>query len=113
MDGALGSRGAAHLEDYADDPGNRGLLLQDPDIFTEDVARAMECGMQVNTHAIGDRANQLVLDAYEAAMRRVPDHSGRHRIEHAQIVAPDEFPRSAHPELIASIQPTHATSDMN
>lgn len=113
MDGALGSRGAALLDDYADEPGNRGLLLQDPDSFAEDVARAMECGMQVNTHAIGDRANQLVLDAYEAAMRRVPDHSGRHRIEHAQIVAPEDFPRFADLEIIASMQPTHATSDMN
>ena len=112
MDGALGSRGAALLDDYHDDPGNRGLLLQEPAGFNEDVTRAMECGMQVNTHAIGDRANRLVLDAYETALRRVPDQPGRHRIEHAQIMTREDIERFAELDVIASMQPTHATSDM-
>src|SRR5690625_8054497 len=106
MYGALGSRGAALLDDYDDEPCILGLLLQDPDSFAEDVARAMECGMQGNTHAIGDRANQLVLDAYEAALRRAPDHSGRHRIEHPQLVAPEDFPRRAEQESSAPLQHT-------
>ncbi len=112
MDGALGSRGAALLEDYSDDPGNRGLLRQEPEEFRQDVIRAMECGFQVNTHAIGDRANRVVLDAYAAAMEATGHTVGRHRIEHAQILAPSDIPRFAELEVIASMQPTHATSDM-
>lgn len=108
MDGALGSRGAALLDDYADEPGNRGLLRQDPDAFTEDVRQATACGFQINTHAIGDRGNRVVLDGYEAAA----DTAGRHRIEHAQVVALDDIPRFADLNIIASMQPTHATSDM-
>ncbi|WP_456425991.1 amidohydrolase [Rhodocaloribacter sp.] len=109
MDGALGSRGAALLEDYSDDPGNRGLLMHTPEAFTEDVRAALACGYQVNTHAIGDRGNRVTLDGYEAAGI---DPDGRHRIEHAQVVAPEDFPRFARLGVIASMQPTHATSDM-
>ncbi len=112
IDGALGSRGAALLEDYSDDPGNRGLLRYEPDVFTRMVREAMSCGFQVNTHAIGDRGNRVVLDAYEAAMQEVPDHAGRHRIEHAQVVTLEDIPRFARLGVIASMQPTHATSDM-
>ncbi len=112
MDGALGSRGAALLEPYRDDPGNRGLLRKEPEAFTRDVIRAMECGFQVATHAIGDRANRVVLDAYEQAMAVTGNTIGRHRIEHAQIVAPSDLPRFAELDVIASMQPTHATSDM-
>ena len=112
MDGALGSRGAALLADYADDPGNNGLLNREPAAFEEDVQRALECGFQVNTHAIGDRANRVVLDAYEAAMQQTGRTAGRHRVEHAQILAPDDLPRFAELSVIASMQPTHATSDM-
>ncbi len=112
IDGALGSRGAALLEDYSDDPGNRGLLLQQPDAFRENVQAAMACGFQVNTHAIGDRGNRIALDAYEAAMGRLGTTRGRHRVEHAQIVAPGDIPRFAALDVIASVQPTHATSDM-
>ena len=68
LDGALGSRGAALLDDYADDPGNRGLLFKPLEAFTEDVRRAVECGFQVGTHAIGDRGNRVALDAYEQAL---------------------------------------------
>ncbi len=113
-DGALGSRGAALLADYADEPGNTGLLFMPPEALTSVVTRAMECGLQVNTHAIGDRANHAVLDAYEAAMATTGAASGagRHRIEHAQVVTLDDIQRTADLGVIASVQPTHATSDM-
>lgn len=112
IDGALGSRGAALLDDYTDEPGNRGLLLKQPEAFVEDVRRSLACGFQVNTHAIGDRGNRVVLDAYEQAMRESGRAGGRHRIEHAQVVALDDIPRFAALDVIASMQPTHATSDM-
>lgn len=112
IDGALGSRGAALLDDYADDAGNRGLLLQQPGPFREDVRTAMSCGFQINSHAIGDRGNRIVLDAYEAAMDSLGATIGRHRVEHAQILAPSDIDRFAELDVIASVQPTHATSDM-
>jgi predicted amidohydrolase YtcJ len=111
-DGALGSRGAAMLADYHDDPGNRGLLLLSPDALRAAVTRAMACGLQVNTHAIGDRGNRVVLDAYEAAIAATGGGPGRHRVEHVQVVAPEDLPRFAELGVIASVQPTHATSDM-
>ena len=112
IDGALGSRGAALLADYSDDPGDRGLLRHEPEVFTDMVMRAMKCGYQVNTHAIGDRGVRVVLDAYEKALRTLGRTVGRHRVEHAQVVAPEDFARFATLDLIASMQPTHATSDM-
>ncbi len=113
MDGALGSRGAALLEDYSDDLGNTGLLVTPPDEFGEIVERAMQCDLQVNTHAIGDRANRIVLDTYERAIAATGGGPGRHRIEHAQVVVtPDDIARFAPLGIIASMQPTHATSDM-
>ena len=111
-DGALGSRGAALLEDYHDDPGNRGLLFESDEAMQRLVDRAMDCGLQLAIHAIGDRANRQVIDVLTAGQRRFPDNPGRHRIEHAQIVHPDDIPRIAEAGLIASMQPTHATSDM-
>jgi predicted amidohydrolase YtcJ len=112
IDGALGSRGAALLDDYTDDPGNRGLLLHDEGAFRDHVKTAVECGFQVNTHAIGDRANRLVLDAYEAAMDDCDAPMRRPRIEHAQILSPDDLPRFGSLGVIASVQPLFATSDM-
>jgi len=112
-DGALGSRGAALLNDYSDDPGNRGLLLQDEDSFRKNVNRAVTCGFQVNTHAIGDRANRVVLDAYEAAMNACAQSVRRPRIEHAQVVAPEDRSRFGELGVIASVQPLFAPSDMN
>lgn len=113
-DGALGSRGAALLEDYSDDVGNAGLLQYEPKAYRALVERAMACGLQVNTHAIGDRANQLVLDTYEAVMEATGEAPGvgRHRVEHAQILTLSDIPRFAALGVIASVQPTHATSDM-
>ncbi len=110
-DGALGSRGAALLDDYADDPGNRGLLLHDEASFRQDVQAAVECGFQVNTHAIGDRANRMVLDAYEEAMQKCSQPVRRPRIEHAQVVAPEDRPRFGALGVIASVQPAFAPSD--
>ena len=111
-DGALGSRGAALLAEYADDPGNTGLLFRSPEALRATVQAAMACGLQVNTHAIGDRANQVVLDAYEQAIERTGGGPGRHRVEHAQILTLDDIERFAALGVIASVQPTHATSDM-
>ena len=111
-DGALGSRGAALLADYSDDPGNHGLLFRPDEAVEATVRAAMACGLQVNTHAIGDRANRQVLDAYEAAIAATGGGPGRHRIEHSQILSLDDIARFAAMDIIASVQPTHATSDM-
>jgi len=110
-DGALGSRGAALCSDYADDAGNRGLLRHAPEAFRRRVHRAVECGIQVNTHAIGDRANRMVLDAYAAAADEAEAPLRRPRIEHAQVVTPADRTRFADLGVIASVQPTHAPSD--
>jgi predicted amidohydrolase YtcJ len=109
-DGALGSRGAALKQPYADDPANSGLpILQQKDI--ERAARAAVAhGFQVNTHAIGDRANRTVLDAYGAVLGGANDK--RFRIEHAQVVSLDDIPLFQKYSVIASMQATHATSDM-
>lgn len=109
-DGALGSRGAALWQDYSDEPGNQGLMLSSRETL-ERVARAAAArGFQVNTHAIGDRANRVVLDAYAAALGGKNDK--RFRIEHAQVVSLPDFQRFAGYSVIASMQSTHATSDM-
>jgi hypothetical protein len=111
-DGALGSRGAALLEPYTDDPKNTGLLVTDPAFIQEIAVKALKNGFQVNTHAIGDRANRLVLDAYEAALAAVPTADHRFRIEHAQILHHDDIPRFAKLGVIPSMQASHQTSDM-
>ena len=111
-DGALGSRGAALFEPYSDDPGNRGLLVTPPEEIEAVAERALRAGFQVATHAIGDRANHLVLDAYEKALAAVPTKDARLRVEHAQVLAPQDIPRFAKLGVIPSMQPTHATSDM-
>jgi len=112
MDGALGSRGAALLSDYSDDHGNRGLLVTDPVAYASAVTKAKSCGVQVATHAIGDRGNRLVLDTYAKVLGADAKGDHRWRIEHAQVLSPDDIPRFAPLGVIASMQPTHATSDM-
>ncbi|MGY1529158.1 amidohydrolase [Luteimonas sp. A649] len=112
IDGALGSRGAALIEDYSDDPGNRGLLIQDEDAFEVAVRQAQGCGLQVATHAIGDRGNRIVLDTYARALGADASGDHRWRVEHAQVVAPGDIARFGELKLVASMQPTHATSDM-
>jgi predicted amidohydrolase YtcJ len=112
VDGALGSRGAAMIEPYADDPANSGLLLVQPS-FIEDVAkRAITRGFQLNVHAIGDRGNRVVLDAFEAALKATPKADHRFRVEHAQIIHHDDIPRFAKLDVIPSMQAVHQTSDM-
>ncbi|MFP5246025.1 MAG: amidohydrolase, partial [Thermoanaerobaculia bacterium] len=108
-DGALGSRGAALLAPYSDDPGNSGLMLARPEHLEDVARRGRAAGFQVNTHAIGDRGVRNVIDAYTRAGVGAKD---RYRIEHLQVIAPDDIPRLASHGIIASMQPTHATSDM-
>jgi predicted amidohydrolase YtcJ len=112
IDGALGSRGAALKADYSDDPGNRGLFVTAPDEFRRIVAKARQCGVQVATHAIGDRGTRVVLDTYADVLGEAARGDHRWRVEHAQIVDVADIPRFAELHLIASMQPTHATSDM-
>jgi hypothetical protein len=114
-DGALGSRGAALFEPYADHDSN-GLLMFEPDALLPLLERALRAGIQVQTHAIGDRANRFVLDLYEQAFQRVPlgDRKiaqPRWRMEHAQILSLDDVPRFAKLSVIASMQPSHAITD--
>ncbi len=111
-DGALGSRGAALLDPYTDDPHNSGLILTPPDRIRAVAVRALRNGFQLNVHAIGDRGNRVVLDAFEAALREVPSADHRFRVEHAQILHQDDIPRFAQLDVIPSMQSTHQTSDM-
>ena len=113
-DGALGSRGAAMLKPYSDDPKNSGLLFSTPDEMTAMISTAFDHGYQVAVHAIGDKGNREVLDSFATSYKKYPDAKAlRNRIEHAQVVSVDDIPRFVDLNLIASMQPTHATSDMN
>lgn len=109
-DGALGSRGARMIEPYSDEPGNVGLLVETPEYLAEISELAYKHGYQVNTHCIGDSAVRLVLDVYGKILKEQNDL--RWRIEHAQIVHPDDFDLFGKYSIVPSIQTTHATSDM-
>lgn len=112
-DGALGSRGAALIDDYSDAPKERGLLLFTEEELNTRIAAIARAGLQPAVHAIGDRANRMVLDAYERVGIAVPAlRDLRPRIEHAQVVSPKDWPRFPQLGVIPSMQPTHATSDM-
>ena len=114
-DGALGPRTAAMLQPYADDPSNRGMLFLDREELAEHGRQAVEHGISLAVHAIGDRANHEVLSALEQ-IRGFERQRGisplRHRIEHVQIIHPEDVHRLASLNIIASMQPIHATSDM-
>lgn len=112
MDGALGSSGAALFKPYSDRPGYSGLLTTTYEQVLQISRAALETGFQVCTHAIGDRGNRLVLDAYEQALKERPTNDHRFRIEHAQVVTLEDIPRFAALGILPSMQPTHATSDM-
>ncbi|MFN2541319.1 MAG: amidohydrolase [Chthoniobacterales bacterium] len=117
LDGALGSRGAALLKPYNDAPGSSGYLTAKPEELRPMLKEAVRRGVQVETHAIGDRANRLILDLYEEAFRSTPDEQKtirqpRWRVEHAQIVDPADIPRFARLGVIGSMQPSHAISDL-
>jgi predicted amidohydrolase YtcJ len=117
MDGALGSRGAALLAPYSDDAGNSGLMLSREDETLSGMVTALQEGIQLNVHAIGDRGNQLFLDWVEEAMAAVPAEQRVHidarwRDEHAQIIDPADIPRFAELGVIPSMQPSHAIGDL-
>lgn len=109
-DGALGSRGALLFEPYDDDPGNVGLAVNTDEFLREQCRLAYEYGYQVNTHCIGDSANRWMLDMYATFLKGQNDR--RWRIEHAQIIHPDDFRKFGEYDIIPSVQSTHATSDM-
>lgn len=111
-DGALGSRGAALLDPYSDEPSHSGLILTQQSRIQEVAVRALQSGFQLNVHAIGDRGNRVVLDAFESALKEVPIADHRFRVEHAQILHHDDIPRFALLDVIPSMQTTHQTSDM-
>ena len=111
-DGALGSRGARLLEDYSDRPGHRGVSGEGYGFDLELVGRAIDAGFQVGVHAIGDAGNRETLDFFAAAIEaNEAARSLRHRVEHAQVVHPDDVPRFAELGLIASMQPPHLAED--
>jgi predicted amidohydrolase YtcJ len=113
MDGALGSRGAALLEPYSDADGS-GLLVTTHEVMRPILLRALQAHAQVAIHAIGDRGNRLTLDAYEEAFNQDPAdvHDARWRIEHSQILSSTDVPRFAKLGIVASMQPSHAISDL-
>jgi predicted amidohydrolase YtcJ len=116
-DGALGSRGARLLAPYSDEPGSYGLWVTEPARLQAAIEQALDHGLQPAVHAIGDAANRAVLDALQAAAENQPKRAAeirklRPRLEHAQVVDPSDRPRFASLGVIASMQPTHATSDM-
>ncbi len=117
FDGALGSRGAALLAPYSDKPDTSGYLTQKPEELSPMFEEALRRGIQVETHAIGDRANRTILDLYEKAFAAVPPNerkiqAPRWRVEHAQILSAQDIPRFAKLNVIASMQPSHAISDL-
>ena len=112
-DGALGSRGAALIEDYTDEPGNRGLLRYNDERLEFLMRVAMNSNFQVNTHAIGDNANLKVLDNYERLINETGSRQRRHRIEHAQILRYEDIKRFSELGILPSMQAIHATSDKN
>jgi predicted amidohydrolase YtcJ len=116
-DGALGSRGAALLAPYSDAPETSGFLTVKAEALRPMLIDALKKGIQVETHAIGDRANRFILDEYEAALKAVPPGERkvaepRWRVEHAQIVNPADIPRFAKLGIIPSMQPSHAIGDL-
>jgi len=117
-DGAMGSRGAWLLEPYSDRPEDAdgqpyvGLSVMKPEFMRQVAEDGLRRGYQVCTHAIGDRANREVLDAYETALQRYALRGHRFRVEHAQLLAPEDIPRFAELGVLPSMQPTHCTSDM-
>jgi predicted amidohydrolase YtcJ len=111
-DGALGSRTAAMLEPYSDDPSTTGILIYDPEKLRVMAIERDRAGFQLAFHAIGDRANRIALDVFEAVLKANGPRDRRGRIEHAQVVEPLDFVRFAQLKVIASMQPSHQTTDM-
>lgn len=112
-DGALGSRGAALLQPYSDDPDNKGLLVTAEEKLPSLFNTIIGANFQLNFHAIGDRANRLAIRQFARTFENFPENKARHRIEHAQVIAVEDIPLFKKYGIIPSMQPTHATSDMN
>lgn len=111
-DGSLGARSAALLDDYSDDPGNRGILVTEPGELKHLIRSFHNSGVQVSVHAIGDRANRILLDIFENVLGDPPTVDRRHRIEHAQLISREDLPRFARLGIVASVQFIHCVSDM-
>jgi predicted amidohydrolase YtcJ len=112
VDGAMGTRTAAMLEPYSDDPSTSGILTSEPEKLQAMAIERDRAGFQLAFHAIGDRANRIALDVFEAVAKASRPRDRRDRIEHAQVVSPMDFPRFAQLHVIASMQPSHQTTDM-
>jgi hypothetical protein len=112
MDGTLGSRTAAMLAPFSDDPSTSGILRLEAERTRQLAIERDKAGFQIALHAIGDRANRVALDAFAAARAAHGKRDARHRIEHAQVVAPGDFQRFADLDVIASMQPCHESTDM-
>ena len=111
-DGALGSRTAAMLAPYSDDPSTSGILTNNPDKLRSMAIERDKAGFQLNFHAIGDRANRVALDVFEAVAKANGPRDRRDRVEHAQVLAPEDLPRFAQLKVIASMQPSQETTDI-
>lgn len=111
MDGSLGSRTAAMLAPYSDDPGTSGILRVDPAKLNQMSIERDRAGFQLGFHAIGDRANRVALDAFASVRTANPSRDRRDRVEHAQVVGPDDFARFSSLDVIASMQPSHLLDD--
>jgi predicted amidohydrolase YtcJ len=111
-DGALGSRTAAMLAPYSDDASTSGIMTVEPEKLRALAIERDKAGFQLNFHAIGDRANRVAIDVFEAVAKANGPRDRRDRVEHAQVVAMSDFPRFARLQVIASMQPSHETSDM-
>jgi predicted amidohydrolase YtcJ len=113
QDGSLGTRSALMFEPYSDAPGVHGVSTTSQKVIESLTTRSLQAGLQVAVHAIGDRSNRITLDAYESAIQAVPEAKNhRLRIEHAQVVALEDIPRFKALNIVTSMQPPHATSDM-
>ncbi|MGB7847875.1 MAG: amidohydrolase [Candidatus Acidiferrum sp.] len=112
LDGALGTHTAALLAPYSDDPSTSGILTMDPGKLKAMAIERDRLGFQLAFHAIGDKANRLALDTFEALLKANPARDRRDRIEHVQVVAPEDLERFGQLQIIASMQPSHETNDM-
>lgn len=112
LDGAMGTHTAAMLAPYTDDPSTSGLLTMDPEKVRAMAIERDRLGFQIGFHAIGDKANRVALDTFESLVRVNPARDRRDRIEHAQVIAPEDIPRFGSLHVIASMQPCHETNDM-
>ncbi|HKW75468.1 MAG TPA: amidohydrolase [Terriglobales bacterium] len=113
MDGSLGSRTAALLAPYSDDPKNSGIPRYEQEPLNQKAVERAKAGFQLGFHAIGDRGARMALEAFALAEQKSPKRDFRFRIEHAQVIAPEDFKKFKELGVIASMQPNHLLTDMN